>query len=122
MAGRGAINFLEIDDVPILEEGEVIGPSSIIALPTKVDLPILPDVDSSADSLVHDVNASGKKWTIITDKCGKPQLLLDSDPYLRAGMSDPASVDPYGFCHRPIVVTDLMSPLGHIIQCPERMH
>lgn len=113
--GRGALNFLEIDDVPILEEGEAIDPSSIVALPTKVDLPILPDVGSSADQFVRDVNTSGKKWTIITDMSGKPQLVLDTDAYLRAVMTDPVSVDTYSFCHRPIVVTDPMSPLGHII-------
>lgn len=113
--GRGALNFLEIDDVPILEEGEVVDPSSVIALPTTVDLPVLPKVTSSADSFVRDVNASGKKWTIITDMSGKPQLLLDSDAFLRAVMSDPAQVDGYSYCHRPIVVSDPMSPLGHII-------
>ena len=113
--GQGALNFLDIDDVPIEDEGEVIDPLSIIALPTKVDLPILPNVTSQDDPFVRDVNASGRKWAIITDPSGKPQLLLDADSYLRAVMADVSAVDPYEHCHRPIVVKDPMKPLGHII-------
>lgn len=113
--GRGALNFLEIDDVPILEEGQEVDPASVIALPTKVDLPMLPDVSSISDPFVQSVNASGKKWTIITDMAGKPQLLLDSDAFLRAVMTGTDGMDSYSYCHRPIVVTDPTSPLGHII-------
>ncbi len=113
--GRGALNFLDIDDVPIQDEGEAVDPSSIIALPVKVDLPILPQVESLNDPFVLHVNASGRKWTIITDNDGKPQLLLDADSYLRALMTDPADVDAYAHCHRPIVIRDPTSPLGHVI-------
>ena len=60
--GQGALNFLDIDDVPIEDEGEVIDPLSIIALPTNIDLPIFPNVESPDDSFVRDVNASGRKW------------------------------------------------------------
>ena len=113
--GQGALNFLDIDDVPIENEGEDIDPLSVIALPTKVDLPILPDVKSPSDQFVRDVNASGRKWTILTDMSGEPQLLLDADSYLRSVMSDPTQVDPYEHCHRAVVVRDPMRPLGHII-------
>jgi hypothetical protein len=113
--GRGALNFLDIDDVPIQEEGETVDPASVIAMPVKVDLPVLPQVESLKDPFVVSINASGRKWTIITDSDGKPQLLLDADSYLRALMSDPASVDVYAHCHRPIVIRDPQSPLGHVI-------
>lgn len=113
--GRGALNFLDIDDVPIQDEGEAVDPASVIALPVKVDLPVLPQVESLKDPFVVDVNASGRKWAIITDDSGKPQLLLDADSYLRDLMSDPASVDAYAHCHRPIVIRDPKSPLGHVI-------
>ncbi|MGB5331862.1 MAG: DUF21 domain-containing protein [Woeseiaceae bacterium] len=113
--GRGALNFLDIDDVPIQEEGETVDPASVIAMPVQVDLPVLPQVESLKDPFVVSINASGRKWTIITDNDGKPQLLLDADSYLRAVMSDPASVDVYAHCHRPIVIRDPKSPLGHVI-------
>jgi metal transporter CNNM len=113
--GRGALNFLEIDDVPIVDEGELVDPASIVALPTTIDLPVFPAVHSATDKFVQDVNASGKKWVILSDTDGQPQLLLDSDSYLRAVLLDAGTVDGYAHCHRPIVVTDPKSPLGHII-------
>lgn len=113
--GRGALNFLDIDDVPIASEGEAVDPASIIALPTRIDLPLIPEVTSSADPFVARVNASGHKWVILTDEAGTPLLILNADEYLRSVMSDPTVVDAYTHCHRPIVVDDPESPLGHII-------
>lgn len=113
--GQGALNFLDIDDVPIADEGEILDPLSLIALPSKVDLPILPEVQDIDDPFARSVHASGKKWIIITDEAGCPQLLLDADSYLRAVMFDDAPVDGYAHCHRPIVVSDPNKPLGHII-------
>jgi hypothetical protein len=113
--GRGALNFLDIDDVPIADEGEAIDPLSLIALPTKVDLPVIPETESTTDDFARKVNASGRKWAILTDESGEPQLLLDADSYLRAIMYDDAPVDGYAHCHRPIVIKDPQKPLGHII-------
>lgn len=113
--GRGALNFLDIDDVPIEDEGQSIDPASIIALPTTIDLPVLPAVSSQNDEFVKEVNASGRKWVILTDNSGTPQLVLDADSYLRSVMFDPQGIHGYSHCHRPIVVTDPASPLGHII-------
>ncbi len=113
--GRGALNFLDIDDVPISDEGEAVDPASVISLPTTVDLPILPDVTSPTDQFVRDVHASGRKWVILTDISGKPQLVLDADSYLRHVMFDVETLDGYAHCHRPIVVTNPTNPLGHII-------
>ncbi|HKJ19191.1 MAG TPA: DUF21 domain-containing protein [Woeseiaceae bacterium] len=113
--GRGALNFLDIDDVPIVEEGESLDPASIITLPIKVDLPLIPDVESTSDPFVAAVNASGRKWVVLADDSGSPLLILDADSYLRAVMLDAADVDPYAHCHRPIIIRDPENPLGHII-------
>lgn len=113
--GRGALNFLDIDDVPISDEGEQVDPVSILQLPVKVDLPLIPEVTSPEDSFVREVNASARKWVILADDTNRPQLVLDADAYLRAVMSDASSVDAYAHCHRPIIIDDPESPLGHII-------
>jgi hypothetical protein len=113
--GRGALNFLDIDDVPISAEGEIVDPASVIALPTKIDLPLLPQVRSLTDEFVKNVNASAKKWVIITDPEGQPQLLLDADSFIRSLVPDASGVDAYEHCHRPIVIRNPKSPLGHII-------
>jgi hypothetical protein len=113
--GRGALNFLDIDDVAIQEEGESVDPTSIISLPTKVDLPVLPTVSSLSDPFASAVNASGRKWVILTNESGLPLLILDADAYLRAIMTDPSTVDGYAHCHRPVVIRNPLHPLGHII-------
>jgi hypothetical protein len=59
--GRGALNFLDIDDIPISLEGESVHPDSIIQLPTKIDLPLIPKFNkTSDDEFIKMVNASGK--------------------------------------------------------------
>ena len=113
--GRGALNFLDIDDVPISDEGEVVDLGSIVNLPTKIDLPLIPEVASPTDPFVVAVNSSGRKWVILADNEGDPQLVLDADAYLRAVMLDDGPKDAYAHCHRPIIVDDPNSPLGHII-------
>ncbi len=113
--GRGALNFLDIDDVPIADEGENVDPSSILSLPARVDLPLIPEVDSATHPFAAAVNASSRKWVILTDETGKPQLILDADAFLRAVMSGDATIDAYAYCHRPIIVSDPDMPLGYII-------
>ena len=114
--GRGALNFLDIDEVPASEEGEEIDPSSIIRLPTTIDLPVLPEVARTRDDpFIRQVNASSKKWVILTDLRDEPQLLLDSDAYLRAALATETPLDGYTYCHRPIVIRDDERPLGDVI-------
>lgn len=115
--GRGALNFLEIDDVPVRMEGEEVDPASIVALPVNIDLPLFPNIErNSNDAFIRQVNASGRKWVVITNPDDKPELLLDADAYLRAALLDDDECDPYAFCHRPIVIDDSSLPLGHVIQ------
>lgn len=113
--GQGALNFLDIDDVPIADEGELVDQASILKLPQRIDLPLIPEVISPDDPFPVMVNASGHKWVILTDDSDTPRLILDADAYLRAVMSSAATVDAYAHCHRPIIVDDPDSPLGHII-------
>ena len=40
--GRGALNFLNLDDRLIAEEGAEIVPETVFALPAKLDLPMIP--------------------------------------------------------------------------------
>ena len=101
--------------MPVSDEGELVDPDSILTLPTKVDLPLIPEVSSASDPFVSTVNESGRKWVILADSEGRPQLVLDADAYLRAVMSGETPVDGYAHCHRPIVIDDPESPLGHII-------
>lgn len=116
LEGRGALNFLQIDDVPVSLEGEEVDPDSIVSLPVTIDLPIFPQVRREFDdAFIRRVNVSGRKWVVVTNPEGHPELVLDADAYLRAALLDEDDVDPYRFCHRPIVLSDPDVPLGHVI-------
>lgn len=112
--GLGALNFLEIDKIPVMEEGEVLDPNSIIELPCKLDLPVLPDSHSNeGKEFAKRVNISGHKWVVLTNGKGTPQLVLDADGYLRAQLiEDSSNIDQYTFCHRPVVIKDKECTLG----------
>lgn len=113
--GLGALNFLDMDDLPISQEGELIDPHSVIALPNILDLPLLPDFDRTAeDPFVQLVQASGRKWVILTDAQDIPRLVLDANAFLRDVLLE--DFDPYAHCHRPIVVTDPDLPMGRVLR------
>ena len=85
--GRGALNFLMIDKIKVTEEGELVDSKSIIRLPTKVDLPLIPEVTRDVDDpFLQQVNASGHHWVVLADEVGNPLLLLDADAALRAAL------------------------------------
>lgn len=115
--GLGALNFLELDDLSVSEEGEPIDDRSVIALPVTVDLPVLPDFARTPDDpFVRKVHASGKKWVILTDEEGAPQLVLDSDRFLRDTFLGAEDFDPYESCHRPIVIETASTQLGKVLR------
>jgi len=113
----GAINFLAMDDVEIEKEGEIINPSSIIALPTtEKGLPIFPPFEKEAtDPFLQRIHSSKEKWVIITDESQKPLLVLDSDQFLRDVMYEREVKSIYTYCHRPIVVTTPRTKLGDVV-------
>ncbi len=115
--GRGALNFLAIDDLPISEEGESIDPKSIITLPFEKNRPIFPPIEFNAsDEFLKTVQQSEKKWVIITDRSNEPAVVLDADGFLRDALFNSASFNPYLHCHRPIVVKDTRVRIGEVLQ------
>ncbi len=115
--GRGAMNFLTIDEVRVTEEGEPVDANSIIRLPTKVDLPLIPEVSRDVnDPFLQLVNASGHHWVVLADESGNPQLLLDADAALRAALLDrDKPYDIYNYCRRPLVIRDTSKTIGEVI-------
>ena len=124
--GLGALNFLSIDDIMVIEEGGVIDPNSIIQLPFVDGQPVFPEFERSPDDpFLQKVQASTKKWVIITDEDANPRLVLDSDAFLREVIFGQQRPNPNQFCHEPIIVDDVTSPLGEVMQrlkvLPERI-
>ncbi len=117
MEGTGALNFLSIDDLPIGDEGEIVDPVSIIPLETEFDLPVFPVFERTPeDPFLLQIQESGKKWVILTSVDGYPRLVLNADLFLRDALFGKEPFRPYSYCHRPIVVSDAVIPLGEVIQ------
>ena len=116
LEGIGALNFLAIDDLMVVEEGENIDPQSVIALPIENNLPVFPDfARTTSDPFLQSIEVSGKKWVIITDTGGEPHIVLDSDGFLRDVLFEDAEIDAVRYCHRPIIVEDTDLPLGSVL-------
>ena len=112
----GARNFLDLDDVPVTEEGEVVHAQSIISLPQANHRCVLPSFERSRDDpFLRKVDASGKKWVIVTDLGGEPVFVLDSHQFLRDALFDELEINPNTYWHRPIVVRDMKTKLGDVI-------
>lgn len=124
--GKGALNFLAIDDLTIIEEGEPIDSKSVIELPFKNNKPILSITKRSCeDPFLKKIQASEKKWIILTDATGEPRLTLDSDAFIRSVLFEEADFNPLQLCHRPIIIRDPKTSLGEAIArlkvYPERL-
>ena len=115
--GIGALNFLAIDDLSVSQEGEIINPDSIVQLKTRLDLPEIPEIKRTVDDpFLHQLNVSGHKWVIFTDEDNEPRLVIDADGCLRAALFDlEKPFDPYDYCHRPLVIRDLHTPIGDVL-------
>jgi hypothetical protein len=116
LEATGARNFFDFDEVPATQEGEPVHAQSIIALPSQDGTFVLPKVErSSEDPFLRAVNASGKKWVIVTDLNGEPAFVLDADHFLRDALFDRLEGDPARYWHRPIIVRDMQTRLGEVI-------
>jgi len=115
--GIGALNFLALDDLPAREEGEPLDPRSVLELPVKVDLPVFPDFDRDPDDpFLRKIQESGKKWVVVLDSDQTPRLIVDADSFIRAALFGSGPFDPYVHCHRPIVVEEPNTPIGHVVR------
>ena len=117
LEGLGALNFLELDDLLVTQEGEPVDPKSVITLPVTNSRPVFPPFERSAqDPFLNEVHISGKKWVIITDASDEPRLVLDSDAFIRDCLFERREISPYSYCHRPIVAKDPRLLLGEVLR------
>ena len=116
LEGVGAMNFLALDDIAVTQEGQHVDPHSVISLPTKNGKPQFPKFGRRAlDPFLRDINRSGKKWVIIVDEYNQPCMVLNANAFLRQALFGEGSLNPYIYCHRPILVTDSRTLLGNVL-------
>ncbi|MEQ8262407.1 DUF21 domain-containing protein [Pseudohaliea sp.] len=112
----GALNFLNMDDLPVSDEGVPLHPDSIIQLPVESDQLRFPDFAGVVeDPFLRALEASGKPWAVLTDTEDNPRQVLDVDGFLRSVLFHPDAADPRAFCHRPVIVRNRDRSLGDVI-------
>lgn len=115
LEATGARNFLDLDDIPVTEEGEPVHAQSIISLPIENRKCLLPKFDRSpSDPFLRQVDASGKKWVIVTDLQGDPVFVLDAHHFLRDALFNELQA-PTAYWHRPIIIQNMNARLGDVI-------
>ncbi|HEX3504079.1 MAG TPA: DUF21 domain-containing protein [Xanthobacteraceae bacterium] len=117
LEATGAQNFLDLDDVPVCDEGEIIHAQSIISLPLVNRRCILPPFNASPDDpFLRKLDASGKKWIVVTNPEGEPEFVLDSHSFLRDALFNELESNSGGiYWHRPIIVHDTKTSLGDVL-------
>jgi hypothetical protein len=118
LEATGVQNFLDLDDLPVTEEGEPVHAQSIISLPLASGRCVLPAFKPSPeDPFLQRINASGKKWIIVTDLDGEPAFVLDSHHFLRDALFNQPHKKEGGCWHRPVIVRGMQTRLGDVIGC-----
>lgn len=122
----GALNFLDLDDLTITEVSVPIHPASILKLEFKNGIPVFPPIsNNSSDPFLKKIQASGKKWVILTDEKNDPKMTLDADAFLRTALFSDRQVNPLFFSHVPIIIRDPQYTLDNAISklkvYPERV-
>jgi metal transporter CNNM len=118
LEATGVQNFLDLDDLTVIEEGEPVHAQSVISLPLVAGQCILPAFNPIPDDpFLQRIKASGKKWVIVTDLAGEPAFVLDSHHFLRDALFGQRPKN-HGACwHRPVIVRDMQTRLGEVIGC-----
>lgn len=114
--GRGAINFMDLDDLPLSEEGSPVDPESLVYLPFEKGMPCFPDFEADKnDPFIVMLRNSTKRWVLLAPENEAPKLALDASEFLRASLIRGEHVTPAEFCHYPIVVRDDQTLLGQVL-------
>jgi metal transporter CNNM len=112
----GARNFLDLGEVLVTDEGEPVHSESIISAPLAGRGAILPKFNCSPeDSFLRQIDASGKRWVILTDLDGEPIFVLDSHHFLRDAFLKKSESKTSAYWHRPIIVRNMQTKLGEVI-------
>ncbi len=116
LEGTGAMNFLAIDDLLVIDEGVDIIPESILSLEEQEGKFSFPQFQKTRDDpFINSISQSEKKWVVLTDFNGNPRFVLDTDKFLRDVLLGPTHFNPWNSCHIPIVVKDPRLSLGEVI-------
>ncbi len=101
--GVGALNFLNMDDLNIAEEGELLHAKSILKIDLDLDLPNIPEkTDDSFNDFFMKLVHCPVKWAVFLNEENFPVMVLNTDAYIKSFYSKTLN-NRFQHCHRPIV-------------------
>jgi len=65
--------------------------------------------------ILRQIEASGRKWIVITDRAGEPQAVVDANGFLRGALFRVDSFSPRSFLYHPTVVRNMRQRLGEVL-------
>jgi metal transporter CNNM len=114
---RGAVNFLALDDIAVVDEGEPIAPESIIAM--AFDTHGKPAFPAICGQWRGCFPAQGRRVGQEMDHRDgpekEPRLVFSAPDFLSGVLFGGDGFDPVALCHRPLVVRDGRTPLGQVL-------
>lgn len=114
--GRGALNFLRLDDLRVSGEGSPLDPATIIPLPLQDGKASLPETGSAEEeALTRAVSQTSQKWVVFTDEGGRPVQSLNVDDYLRDLYDGKTKTSLLEHCQKPIVTSDSEMTLDRVL-------
>ena len=114
--GLGAMNFFTMDDQPLATEGDEVDPDSVIELEFRDGRPVFPPLTATRDDpFLNRIHESGKRWIVLVDRDEEPQLVMDSDEFIRDAFFNGDAYQPLKHCHRPILVRGGETRLGSVL-------
>ena len=119
MGGRGAVNFLDLDDRRVDEIAEPLAASSVLALPVELDLPRFPPISGADDAFLQRLGSVAGRRAVVTDPDGVPRLAVEVDSFVRSVLYT-EGFDPYAHCHRPVVLSNGGRSVAYAIRAMTR--
>lgn len=114
--GRGALNFLDLDDRFVSTEGSLVHPETVYSFSSKLDLPSLPMPNTDEGrKFIASLKRYPNMMAVIVNEQGMPQLVVKTTQYLSRVFSQGDEVDIYGCCYRPVVVSDPEATLDTVL-------
>ena len=113
----GAVNFLDLDDLAINQEGEKIDPKTIFEFDFENGKPIFPVFEKNPkDELLKKIALSEKKWIVLKDKkANMPRMVLNVPGFLRGALFNVDKFVPEDSCHYPLIVNNPNTLLGDVL-------
>ncbi len=115
--GRGAIEFLKLDDRLVKDVGQIMWSSQILQTSFKNGrlLKILFSI-TPEDPFLSKLLACESEWMLLLDESGDPKLVLDVACFIKAVFATQKTINVRDYCIKPMVVTDKDAKVSTVLK------